>query len=251
MASDDTPEDILGMLYKEELLLVSMLAVADDKATLDPRLVQGVIDDNTWGQLTLLLALPDDARLHLSVFVRSNQFVVANLNKLKEWDHLFEKKAQVVRKFNHLHKLACELAKEIEQCDSNLRSDASLCLNVVGDRRRSNGGQTINPLAAARELSDYLEEAAYLAKSLPSTSALTGVLREIIGGLDDFVFKHTGTSLRRTSQTKQGGTSYGQRCIEFSHEVLKLIWCDSEPPKKGAVDDAIKDVVKKRRPVGR
>ncbi len=204
-----------------------------------------IIDRATWEKLASLMGLPPAARLDLVHIVRTEQIA-------RGWrGHGPERPSDIRKKLKSLHTLAEKLATQLTALGDGARSALTIA-SLDEDRFRRSpllrpSGEP-DPLdmeiEAIERWRDRLGRACTVAAPWHAESGPDRSLRLMVAELDALLLRHTGEGLARASvPTKHRGGRAG-RCWVFINAVVSLVFsCVSA----GTLDDALKDVIEKRR----
>ena len=208
-----------------------------------------VIDRETCERLASRVNLPKEARLELV------HIVIDERHKRRWLKHGPERPGKSKKNLKDLHKLAGKLADGLRALGTGARSAVMIALSEE-DRFKHFPlllpADEVAPVDFEMEAvecwRDRLGRAVEIANHWHVGSGADPGLRRVVGALDALMIRHTGKGLVRASTaTKREGRATA--CQDFVREIYRLIFGEEVSPL--TIDDAIKDVIKRRRSVGR
>jgi hypothetical protein len=212
-----------------------------------------VIDRATWERLSRPLELPESSRLelvHAIVLERAKQRARAN--------HRSPAPSQSRKELARLRRLAKELAKGLREAEEGAAS--ALLAALTEEAINRSGFQNLLELYDAKPIEalvadverirDRLTRAVEISDPWQGRKGGDSTLRDFVTYLDDFLRRHTGSGLARTSlptrKPKKAAPGRGTNCLDFVIALTDLAFGE-DAIKAATIDDAMKDVIAYRR----
>lgn len=208
-----------------------------------------VIDHGAWERLSGLLKLPASSRPELVAAVWQER-----VNHRARANHPPPAPNQSRKELGRLRRIASNLLEGLRKSDDGVRSALLLSLRestisgpVFPSQLEFFDSKPIEALDSDVErICNWLARAVEIAGPWHGRRGNDSALRNFVEYLDMFVLCHTGKGLVRTRMPKdKPKPSRGTNCCDFVVEVARLAF--GENVKEKTVDDAMKEVIKRRR----
>ncbi len=217
-----------------------------------------VIDRETWGRLSTLMALPAEARIDLLNVVWRGRADKRDYDRRRRIGSPPEQLSRSRAQLKRLHKLADDLVHGLEELPPGAASAVRIAMN--GEQAFEHmpillpfGEVDTRDLEvrAVERWRDRLSCAVEIAKDWRGVPGEDRWLRLFVGNLDHLLVEHTGKGLVRravAAKTRSIPRGRSEACREFITVMAGMV---AEKIAIATLDDAIKDVVQRRRKMGK
>ena len=212
-----------------------------------------VINREKWGQLASLLSLPATARLDLV------SIVVQARSKARSRKRGLPKPSTSRKELRRLHGLASKLVDGLRALDDCSLSAVGMALDneqqfkgiplLSRVPRPGERGPLEREIENVETWRERLSRAGEIAEPWQTDAGGDQSLRRLVKELNEFLILHTGRELVRASTATKTPKGRATACNKFVSEIVLLIF--GPEVQRATIEDAIKDVIKLRRSVGR